>query len=104
MKTLLKLFCGAVAALTLAACSSAPAPESTESTSSAMAVCLHGHWDGLLCECVPNCVDNMLCVAGDHWDPEKCECVPNCVDRILCPVREHFDSTVCHCVQNACTE
>jgi hypothetical protein len=105
MKTLVKLFCGTVAALALAACSSAPAPEDTQSTSSAMAWCVNGHhWNSQLCECVPNCVDTIMCTVGHHWDPEKCTCIPNCFDNVMCMANHHFDSTVCHCVPNACTE
>ncbi len=98
----------------IAACGGAPGAEGTESSSQAATeqpavatpICdpagrppAGEHWDLSLCEWVPNCVDNVLCVVGAHWDPETCSCEKNCTETEICRAPAHWSSSVCHCVE-----
>jgi hypothetical protein len=90
------------------ACGGAPATsEGTEATDQAVTypICdppgrapAGKHWSTDLCEWVPNCVDNVMCMTTSHWDPETCSCQANCVQKSMCMVGQHWNSSVCHCV------
>jgi hypothetical protein len=87
MNLFTKMFCGTVAALTMAACGSSVSTEDTDSTTEALncngvgtVYCVNGHWDSKLCMCVPDkpTCDPHLCIVGDHFDSKLCKCVPDC--------------------------
>jgi len=61
-------------------------------------------------ECVAECVQNLMCIAGDVWSPTKCECVPGgtssptfrpikpICDPIVCKQGKVWNEALCKCV------
>jgi hypothetical protein len=109
MNTFAKLFCGAVAALAVAACgATADSPEGTGSSSSALicpeVACPAGAvLNPNTCGCeppIPIC-DPLVCRKGQHWVGQPvCKCEPNCAETKLCILGDHWDPVKCECVPN----